>query len=132
MYKYTSNDGLAHSNNLEIIKAWNDFEVEYQNKIKECCDYLKSKGIKAFHPDDGWVNREENYVEFSYPHFLLDIKVGDKIALGGYDKYRICEVTEIIAKKNFLAVDENAMFYKFKFKELKEEGKDNFRNKKRS
>ena len=60
------------------------------------CDELKGQGVKAAHPDDGWVDREKNSVYFAYPHFDLGVQVGDLIALGWhFDKTRIVEVVEI-------------------------------------
>lgn len=43
---------------------------------------LRAAGVKAAHPDDGWVDREHNEVFFCYPQFDDGVKVGDLIALG--------------------------------------------------
>jgi hypothetical protein len=62
--------------------------------------------VKASHPDDGWVDRkgrrntfgyvpEADSVQFAYPQFNDGVKVGDKIALGWADRWRIVVVTEI-------------------------------------
>ena len=55
---------------------------------------LRAAGIKAAHPDDGWVNRKDNTVSFQYPQFNDGVKDGDLIALGWPDKYRIVRVTK--------------------------------------
>ena len=56
---------------------------------------LESDGIKAAHPDDGWVNRASHEVQFCYPHFYHNPQIGDKIALGWHDKYRIVVIVSI-------------------------------------
>ncbi len=43
---------------------------------------LRAAGVKAAHPDDGWVNRKDNYVQFVYPQFNDGAKAGDLVALG--------------------------------------------------
>lgn len=42
---------------------------------------MRSAGLKAAHPDDGWVDRERNEVGFCYPSFYDNPRVGDEIAL---------------------------------------------------
>src|SRR5690606_12785486 len=58
---------------------------------------LRKKHIKAAHPDDGWVNRDENYINFCYPHFRDTIKVGDLILLGWHwnENNRVVEIIKI-------------------------------------
>lgn len=43
---------------------------------------LRGAGVKAAHPDDGWVNRERNTVHLAYPQFNDGLSVGDLLALG--------------------------------------------------
>jgi hypothetical protein len=43
---------------------------------------LRAAGVKAAHPDDGWVNRKCNTVRFVYPQFNDGAKAGDLVALG--------------------------------------------------
>lgn len=114
MYKYTSIDGLAHSDNLKMIECWNNCIMQRKKKTEEFCDYLKKQGVKALHPDDGWVDRKENTVYFCYPDFLEEINVGDQIALGDYKEYRICQVIEIISQSRIFAGG-----FRYKFKEIK-------------
>lgn len=114
MYKYQSKDGLCRSNNFSLIDSWNKIVAEREQKTKEFCNYLISNGVKALHPDDGWVDRKNNTIFFCYPKFKLDIAVGDKIALGNFEKYRIVEVVEIIPL--IIYADENNKF-RYKFRE---------------
>jgi hypothetical protein len=43
---------------------------------------LRAAGVKAAHPDDGWVDRTHNTVQFVYPQFNDGAKAGDLVALG--------------------------------------------------
>lgn len=54
---------------------------------------MRSEGIKAAHPDDGWVNRKEHKFTFCYPQFNDGIEVGCKVALGDQYKHRVVLVT---------------------------------------
>lgn len=55
---------------------------------------LRARGIKAAHPDDGWVDRKRDIVQFVYPQFIDSAKVGDIVALGDSEKYRLVRLTE--------------------------------------
>ena len=59
---------------------------------------LRAAGVKAAHPDDGWVNRKDNYVQFVYPQFNDGAKAGDLVALGWPQwhsaKHRIVRLVE--------------------------------------
>lgn len=43
---------------------------------------LRADGVKAAHPDDGWVDREKNAVSLCYPQFNDGLDIGDRLALG--------------------------------------------------
>jgi hypothetical protein len=64
-------------------------------KENEWIKALQAQGIKAAHPDDGWVNRAENYITLCYPSFDDGLEVGSKLVLGSSlrDKYRVVEIT---------------------------------------
>ena len=99
--RYYSSDG-SFSVNEESLYLLPIFEEngrkrrEIENKR---ISYFRSINIKAAHPDDGWVDRENNTVILEYPIFQNEISVGDKIVL--YEnlsyKYRIVEVTEVLS-----------------------------------
>lgn len=67
---------------------------------------LREQGVKAAHPDDGWVDREQNSVTLCYPQFNDGAKAGDLVALGwptwaGKDRYRIVRLTERVPSSMF-------------------------------
>lgn len=61
---------------------------------------LRSIGIKAAHPDDGWVDRKRakrhDFVRFAYPQFNDGVQEGDRIALGWPDRYRVRIVQKVL------------------------------------
>lgn len=81
-YKYKSKDGLAQSNDKNAIATWDSIGEKVASEEATWIATLRSLGIKAAHPDDGWVDREENYVVFAYPYFNDEPQVGDLIVLG--------------------------------------------------
>ena len=95
MYQYKSNDGLCQSNDYDAINLWNNIVLEQKSKDKIWIEKLRENNVKAAHPDDGWVNRENNSVIFAYPRFNDDVKVNDIIALGWEDGYRLVKVIDI-------------------------------------
>jgi hypothetical protein len=65
----------------------------YYERERRWCDELREAGIKAAHPDDGWVDREANTVRLEYPQFVGPLAVGDVIALGQPEGYRLVRLT---------------------------------------
>lgn len=60
---------------------------------------LQSIGIKAAHADDGWIDRSSDYydvVTLQSPLFDNGVRVGDMIALGDPEAYRVRKVLGII------------------------------------
>jgi hypothetical protein len=57
--------------------------MSYQEQ-KNWIENLRKKGYKAAHPNDGWVDRDENIITFMYPQFFDNAKVGDYVMLGWY------------------------------------------------
>ena len=89
--------------------VFNEVIKEHNAKKEEWIEELKNEGIAAAHPDDGWVNRVKNEVYLCYPYFNKSPCVGDKIALGNFDKHRVVEVESI--RDSFLG---DMRYYKFK------------------
>lgn len=53
-----------------------------ESEQEEWIAALRAAGVKAAHPDDGWVDRKNNTVKFVYPQFDDGATVGDLVALG--------------------------------------------------
>ena len=68
---------------------------EAEDRKREWISTLRFKGVKAAHPDDGWVDRVENSVILAYPQFNDGVHIEDLIALGDPEKWRIVKILEI-------------------------------------
>lgn len=78
----------------DFLKIQANYKIKDQKWIKE----LRSKGIKACHPNDGWVDRKRNRIHLAYPLFNDGLNVGDKIMLGWATdpgSHRLVRVTKI-------------------------------------
>jgi len=91
MIRLVKSNGSAEGNSFAASFAQACREA--QNAQDKWIAELRSNGVKAAHPDDGWVDRERNTVHFAYPQFNDGPGVGDKVALGQPDKYRIVTIT---------------------------------------
>lgn len=66
----------------EFIGKYVDSVIRLEKEKEEWIKELREKGIKACHPNDGWVDRIDNKVHFAYPLFDDGVNIGDKIMLG--------------------------------------------------
>jgi hypothetical protein len=60
---------------------------------------LRARGVKAAHPDDGWVKRDTDRVHLEYPQFNDGLDVGALLALGRPGEYRIVRVVGVEANR---------------------------------
>lgn len=76
-----------------------DIATTMEQQQEEWISGLRAAGVKAAHPDDGWVDRDANTVCFVYPQFDDGVNVGNLIALGwptwsgNKSQHRIVRVT---------------------------------------
>lgn len=77
----------------EFQRNWVRICMEAANEERDWIARLRAEGVKAAHPDDGWVDREANSVHFAYPQFDDGVEVGGLIALGWPDRHRLVRVT---------------------------------------
>lgn len=77
------------------LALWAQTNRDYNLAAEESIQWLvENLKVAAVHPDDGWVNREENIIEFAYPKYKEDINVGSLIAIGSHSSgYRIVQAT---------------------------------------
>lgn len=91
-----SKDGLMTCREGDdFVERYDKICQDNSNKEQEWIKRLKELGIKASHPDDGWHKREEYYFQFSYPHFNDDPQIGDMVALGDHESFRVFIVDDI-------------------------------------
>ncbi len=66
---------------------------EDEKRERVWIEKLRTLGVKMVHPDDGWVKRETNELCPTYPQFDDGVCIGDLIALGWPNEYRVVRVT---------------------------------------
>lgn len=96
-------DGSIVSGEQHLVAAAVERECVYYERERQWCDELREAGIRAAHPDDGWVDRQANTVRLEYPQFAGRLEVGDLIALGQPERYRVVRITGTIAPGPILA-----------------------------
>lgn len=90
---------LMKTNSPEMAKSWGDICREGQAKQEAWIASLREQGVRASHPDDGWVNREKNEVQFVYPQFMDGLSSGATVALGWPDRHRLVVLTELTTSR---------------------------------
>lgn len=92
----TANDAAGH----EFLKGFARIHQGHEVKLTELCNQLRADGVKALHPNDGWVERSDgDTIRFrlAYPRFQMPFNVGDRVAFyGALDDVTIYTVTRKI------------------------------------
>jgi hypothetical protein len=119
-HRFRSKDGLCTSADPDAIALWDRIGDRMESEQVSWSGLLREMGVKAEHPDDGWVRRnaEPQSVEFSYARFDLKPQVGDLIALGapyhsgkfdddpkgkrGTWRYRLVRVTHVHTRRGLI------------------------------
>ena len=78
--------GLVKTKHPGIAQLWADICSEQVREEEAWIVHLRAHGIKAAHPNDGWVKRDRKEVHFAYPFFNDGCGVGDLVMLGWPDK----------------------------------------------
>lgn len=82
---------------IAFVKAVNA-EAERSAAAKEAwIQKLRAQGVKMARPDDGWVDRENDVIRgpHCYADFDDGVKVGDMVALGRPESYRLVRIIQI-------------------------------------
>lgn len=103
-------DGSRVSGQAEAVARAVSIDDHTAQREREWIAGLRAQGVKAAHPDDGWVDRERNLVHLAYPQFNDGLGVGDLLALGwSDDRMRIVRVMG--TSENPFAVDHAGPWY---------------------
>ena len=78
----------------EFVALWNRICDKSQLEQDEWIAHLRSAGVKASHPNDGWVDRDNFTLNLVYPDFDDGVDVGDLVALGRPNDYYIVKITK--------------------------------------
>lgn len=84
---------VVNTSDPEFARTWNQVCADHKRAEDAWIARLRRHGVKAAHPDDGWVDRASNSLQFVYPQFNDGARVGDIVALGWPDRYRIVMLT---------------------------------------
>ena len=89
------------SGEAHLVDLWNKICDEQDANEQKWVEELRKSGFKAAHPNDGWVNRENNEVHFAYPQFNDGATIGDLVMLGWpWNKKSFREVRLVGSRKN--------------------------------
>lgn len=89
----TLSDGSVVSGSIKHVAMMVGIDRDMRAEERVWVEDLRSQGVKAAHPDDGWVDRKDNKVHFCYPQFSNNPQVGDVVALGRPGRHRLVRLT---------------------------------------
>jgi hypothetical protein len=88
------------------VSAWNDAKKRADDNLAAMWREAYKMGAKAFHPDDGWVDRKNGTLRLQYPFVRLpNIKAGDLIAVTDYVSYKMVKVVETSSDPNLFLIE---------------------------
>ena len=70
------------SGQAEVVSVIARISYEMERDQDVWIAALRADGVKAAHPDDGWVDRKSNTLQLVNPQFNDGAKAGDLVALG--------------------------------------------------
>lgn len=75
---------------------WIDIQTRSKQLESLWVKQLLEIGVKATMPDTGWIDKTKNeIISLCYTKIKRDIYIGDKVALGEFQKYRLVEIRYI-------------------------------------
>jgi len=77
----------------DFIEAYNEACTSQEIACQEWIAMLRKDGVRAAHPDDGWVDWERSTVHLCYPQFDDGIWCGEIVALGTSSDHRLVRIT---------------------------------------
>ena len=87
--------------NSQFAAQWYQICNDSDNKKRAFIETLRAAGFKAAHPNDGWVDRQNNTIILCYPRFNDGLGVGDSMMIGShYDSPEELRPVKIVAIDN--------------------------------
>ena len=74
------------SGNYQDSILWNEICNSYDSEQAEWVETLRAEGFKAAHPNDGWIDRENNTLRFMFAQFNDGAGVGDLVMIGRHGR----------------------------------------------
>ena len=116
----TSIDGLmttSNPDNFHHIASYNQICIEYEANEKKWVEELREQGFKAAHPNDGWVDRNNNVIRLVYPQFDDGAEIGDAMMLGWHSDKKSWR--PIILTKKYKSLTDRSGTKMFYFEDMK-------------
>jgi len=85
---------LVASASPEFAAIWHRVCDDAERERAAWVAMLRAAGVRAAHPNDGWVDREACVVDFCYPYFNDGCSAGDTIALGSPREFRVARLIQ--------------------------------------
>lgn len=113
----TSNDGLmtATEGNEKFVHSYNQICRDYDEAAHVWIKQLRAQGFVAAHPNDGWVDRDNNRFTLVYPHFQDRevLQTGDTVMLGWHSDAKTNRPVIVTGRTQSMFSDE-IQYYHFK------------------
>lgn len=93
--RYIDESGIVITGQAALVYDFIAICEEDTRKRRIWIAGLRTQGIRAAFPDDGWHDRERQRILSSYPHFNDGVQVGDTIAIGDHQGYIMQMITGI-------------------------------------
>jgi len=78
------------------VSIWADAKKSADDRLAAMWREAYAQGAKAFHPDDGWVDRKNGTLRLQYPFVRLPgIQAGDLIAVTDYVDWKMVKVIQV-------------------------------------
>lgn len=85
-----------------FVGLFASISIENEKKDAEWIQFLIDTGVKAAHPNNGWVDREKKIIRLVDPYFKCMLFPGDIIAIGDRDDYKLVKILWEITSKYVL------------------------------
>lgn len=87
------------SGEVKFVALWQQLCDEQDTDRRKWVESLRTAGFKAAHPNDGWVNRQNDEVYFAYPQFNDGAGEGDAVMLGWASDKKSWRPVRLIGKR---------------------------------
>jgi hypothetical protein len=106
-------DGTRVSGRHAFVSHARQVGREHRATEEAWVEALRAVGVKAAHPDDGWVDRKDNRVHLAYPQFNDGLGLGDWLALGHPGDMRIVRVIGMEPNPFAIGPDRERWYFRF-------------------
>lgn len=84
---------MVRSSDVEFAQCWGQICAASKRSKNAWIAQLRREGVKAAHPEDGWIDRRMSVLQLVNAEYDDGVRVGDVVALGSSEDYRLVEIT---------------------------------------